>query len=159
MYTERSYTILSPDLKYIPFFNFLYGHLTGNDCEVQEATQSLREWSLDSVGYSYRNSERTDLRSESGYVPYMGGTKTVSERNLVSSWGARTKLQYDGGRGGRAVTPPVGWLEDYWMGRYFGMIEAPGTTDPALLGIEGDSNQPPKAAAYDGPPRPDVSFR
>ncbi|MFP6598299.1 MAG: hypothetical protein VCC01_12640 [Candidatus Hydrogenedentota bacterium] len=143
----------------IPFFNFLYGHLTGNDCEVQEATQSLREWSLDSVGYSYRNSERTDLRSESGYVPYMGGTKAVSERNLVSSWGARTKLQYDGGRGGRAVTPPVGWLEDYWMGRYFGMIEAPGTTDPALLGIEGDSNQPPKAATYDGPPRPDVSFR
>lgn len=153
---ERHYEVMR--MQKIPFFNFLYGHLSGNDCEVAESTQSLREWSLDSVGYSYRNSHRTDLHPEDGYVPYMGGSKGLSPRNMISDWGARTALRYDGGGGGRAVTPPVGWLEDYWMGRYYGMIEAPKTTDPSLLTVGKKSDQAPKAAPYDGPPRPDVPF-
>jgi hypothetical protein len=142
----------------IPFFNFLYGHLTENDCEVAEVTQSLREWSLNSVQNSYKNSQRSDLKVEAGYVPYMTTTKALSPRNMVSSWGARSAFYYDSGRGGRTLTPPIGWLEDYWMGRYFGMIEAPETTNSGLLTVTGHSGEPSKAAAYDGPPRPDCSF-
>lgn len=153
---ERHWEVMR--MQKLAFYNFLYGHLTGNDCEVAEATQALREWSLDSVGHSYRNSHRSDLQPEDGYVPYMGITKAMSPRNLVSSWGARTALKYDDNGGGNVVTPPVGWLEDYWMGRYYGMIEAPAATDPALLSVGPKSDQAPKAVAYDGPSRPDKPF-
>jgi hypothetical protein len=138
----------------LPFFNFMYGGLTGNDCEAQEAVQHLREWSLDTVSHSFRNSHRADLATEPGYTPYMGGTRAVSPREQDCSWGSRPAIEYDGGRGGRTITPPVGWLEDYWMGRFYGMIAAPVDdepprveTPPCAIGLTG-------AAAYDGPPRP-----
>ena len=64
----------------IPFFNFSYGGLTGNDCEAEQAVQHLREWSLDTVSHSFRNSHRADLATEPGYTPYMGGTRAISPR-------------------------------------------------------------------------------
>jgi len=60
----------------------------------------------------------------------------------------------DGGSGGRGATPPIGWLEDYWMGRYYGFIEAPSTKDPKLLRPDGLPKLPKVAAPYAGPPRP-----
>lgn len=142
----------------IPFFNFIYGGLTGNDCEAPEAVQHLREWSLDTVSHSFRNSHRADLAVELGYTPYMGGTRAISPRELDCSWGSRSAIHYDGGDGGRGVTPPVGWLEDYWMGRYYGMIAAPTVTDPAFVSVESATSsrdsKPLGAAPYNGPARP-----
>jgi len=138
----------------VPFFNFAYGALTGNDCEAVEAVQHLRAWSLDTIGHSYQNSHRSDLAPETGYTPYMGGTHAISPRETACSWGSRSALPYDGGRGGRSVTPPVGWLENYWMGRYFGMIQAPTVTDRELLPDTPQGKQPRGATPYDGPPRP-----
>jgi hypothetical protein len=140
----------------IPFFNFVYGGLTGNDCEAEQAVQHLRDWSLDTVSHSYRNSHRDDLATEPGYTPYMGGTRAISPRELACTWGSRSAIEYDGGNGGRIVTPPVGWLEDYWMGRYYGMIAAPTTDDPTLLSVTVVDNKPKGAAPYDGPPRPEM---
>ncbi len=53
----------------IPFFNFIYGGLTGNDCEGDEAVQHLRDWSLDTISHRYRNSHRTDLALNLGIHP------------------------------------------------------------------------------------------
>ena len=78
----------------------------------------------------------------------------MSPRETQAMWGSRSALGYDGGSGGRTVTPPIGWLEDYWMGRYFGMIKAPETTDARLTSLE---QRPPVqrgAKPYAGPPRP-----
>jgi hypothetical protein len=138
----------------IPFFNFSYGGLTGNDCEAAEAVKHLREWSLDTVSHSYHNSHRADLAVESGYTPYAGGTKAISPRELSCSWGSRPSIEYDGGRGGRTITPPVGWLEDYWMGRYYGMIAAPAKGGAAKTEIAAITFQPTGAPQYSGPPRP-----
>ncbi len=138
----------------IPWFNFMYGGLTGNDCEAEQAVQHLREWSLDTVSHSYRNSHRADLATEPGYTPYMGGTRAISPRELACTWGSRSAIEYDGGRGGRTATPPVGWLEDYWMGRYYGMIEAPTAKDAKLLEVPANAIEPWGAAPYDGPKRP-----
>ncbi len=149
---ERSWEVMR--MQKIPFFNFVYGALTGNDCEVEQAARSLREWSLDTISDSYRNSHRADLAPEPGYVPYSGGTRAISPRETASAWGSRSSIVYDGGRGGRGITPAVGWLEDYWMGRYHGMIDAPKTTDPALLTVTGKSGEAPKAKPYSGPARP-----
>jgi hypothetical protein len=141
-------------MEHVPWFNFIYGAATGNDCEVEPAVKHLREWSLDLRNYSYENSHRADLAPERGYVPYEGGTRAMSPRETEAKDGSRSALQYDGGSGGHAVTVPSGWLEDYWMGRYHGFIQAPTTKDPALLTVAHGANPQPGAAKYDGPPRP-----
>jgi hypothetical protein len=138
----------------IPFFNFIYGGLTGNDCEAAQAVLHLREWSLDTVSHSYQNSHRSDLATEPGYTPYMGGTRAISPRELACTWGSRSAIQYDGGNSGRTATPPVSWLEDYWMGRYYGMVAPPTTAEPALIDVPPNSVRPWGAAPYSGPPRP-----
>lgn len=145
---ERSWEVQR--MQQVPFFNFVYGSLTGNDCEVPQAVRHLREWSLDLVNHSYRNSHRTDLAPQRGYVPYAGGTRAISPRESTAMWESRSALEYDGGENGHGMTPPVGWLEDYWMGRYYGFIEKPEA--------EGRTTAPTRpskgAAAYQGPPRP-----
>ena len=64
-------------------------------------------------------------------------------------------MEMKGGHGGRVVVDPSGWLDAYWMGRYFGMILAPETSDPALLTVP-DLPGGQGAAPYEGPPMPDV---
>lgn len=154
---ERSWEVMR--MQHVPFFNYIYGALTGNDCEEERAAQHLREWSLDTVNHSYANSHRSDLATEPGYVVYCGGTRAMSPRETEAKGGSRNALNYDGGRGGRTVTPPLGWLEDYWMGRYYGFIEAPVATGPALTTIEAGPVRQLGAAPYAGPPRPAVLTR
>jgi hypothetical protein len=139
----------------IPFFNYLYGGLTGNDCDAAAAADHLRQWSLDTVSSSYHNSHRMDLAAEPGYTNFMVATRAISPREQAAMWGSRSAIHYNGGSGGRVVCPPVSWLEDYWMGRYYGMIKPPTTTDPALLTVAEGNATPQGAAPYAGPPRPD----
>ncbi len=149
---ERSWEVLR--MQQLPFFNFTYGALTGNDCEAPQAVQHLREWSLDLVNHNYRNSHRSDLAPQRGYLPYGGGTRAISPRESESKWGSRSALQYDGGENSQGVTPPIGWLEDYWMGRYYGFIEAPKTNDPEANSLPARAMKPHGAAPYSGPARP-----
>jgi hypothetical protein len=92
--------------------------------------------------------------AQRGYVPYSGGTRFISPRELEASWGARSPTQYDGGESGRGVTPPTCWLEDYWMGRYYGFIEPPRTQDVELITVQPRVPARKGATPYDGPPRP-----
>jgi hypothetical protein len=149
---ERHWEVMR--MQKLPYFNFTYGALTGNNCEEQIAVRHLREWPLDCVNYSYHNSHRRDLAPEPGYVPYGGGTRAISPRETTAMWGSRSAIRYDGGSGGRGVTPPIGWLEDYWMGRYYGFIEAPSVKDKELTTVPANSGEQHGAKPYDGPPRP-----
>jgi len=149
---ERHWEVMR--MQHVPFFNFVYGALTGNDCEVPQAVQHLREWSLDLVSHSYRNSHRHDLAPQPGYLPYMGGTRAISPRESEPEWGSRSALGHDGGSGGHVMTPPIGWLEDYWMGRYYGFIEAPTAQDSEMRSIQPRAAGRRGALPYDGPPRP-----
>lgn len=140
----------------VPFFNFMYGALTGNDCEVKPAVEHLRAWSLDTVNHDFRNMHRDDLRyPEPGYVAYGGGTRGLSPRESTSMWESRSAIVYNGGDGGRGITPAVGWIEDYWMGRYYGFIKEPETTDRDLLKAHIDAESLEAAAPYTGPKRPE----
>lgn len=149
---ERHWEVMR--MQQIPFFNFIYGALTGNDCEAPQAVQHLREWSLDLVNHSYHNSHRSDLAPRPGYVPYAGGTRAISPRESCAKWGSRSALEYDGGDGGHSVTPPIGWLEDYWMGRYYGFIEPPKAQNAELITVKPRSLARKVAAPYAGPARP-----
>lgn len=149
---ERFYEIKR--MEHIPWFNFTYGAYTGNDCEIEQCVKHLRAWTLDCVEHNYRNSHRDDLFVEDGYTSYEGGLKAISPRESAVMRGSRRAINLDGGVGGRRVMEPVGFLRDYWMGRYHGFIEAPTTTDKSLLTVE-PRNQQFGAAPYEGPGRPE----
>lgn len=149
---ERSWEVLR--MQHLPFFNFSYGALTGNPCEADRAVQHLRDWPLDCVNYGFRNSDRRDLVTEPGYSAYSAEPRAISPREQEASWGTRPAIQYNGGGNGKGATPPIGWLEDYWMGRYYGFIAAPTTTDPVALTPPALTGGPYGAKPYDGPPRP-----
>lgn len=149
---ERTWEILR--MQQVPFYNFSYGGLTGNDCEAPEAVQHLREWSLDLVNHDYHNSHRSDLATARGYTPYSGGARAFSPRELEAKWGARVSIQPDGGEHSHGVTPPTGWLLDYWMGRYYGFIKAPTTENPEATTLAPRDTKRHSALPYVGPPRP-----
>ena len=112
---ERHWEVMR--MQKIPFFNFIYGGLTGNDCEAEQAVQHLREWSLDTVSHSFQNSHRSDLATEPGYTPYMGGTRAISPREQSCTWGSRSAIQYDGGNSGALPRRrSAGWKIIGWEG-------------------------------------------
>lgn len=149
---ERFYEIKR--MEHIPWFNFTYGAHTGNDCEIDQCVKHLRAWTLDCVEHNYRNSHRDDLYVEAGYTSYEGGLKAISPRELSVSRGSRRAINLDGGVSGRRVMEPVGFLRDYWMGRYYGFIKAPTVTDEGLIDVK-PRGKHFGAEPYDGPGRPE----
>ncbi len=134
------------------WFNFTYGALTGNDCETDKAVASLKLWPLSCFDYRYTNSHRADLQVPEGYKNYVNDWKPMSPREYGVHWLDSNPKKLDGG-GGHGINDPSGWLESYWMGRYFGMIKAPETQDKKLLSVE-KRNLQLGAKPYSGHPRP-----
>ncbi|WP_073094914.1 hypothetical protein [Cyclobacterium lianum] len=150
---ERTFEIKR--MEKIPWFNFTYAAMTGNDADLDAAVQHLREWTLDCTEHNYRNSHRDDLFVEEGYTSYEGGLKAISPRESAVTRGARRAIVLDGGRNSKRIMEPVGFIRDYWMGRHYGLILAPDTEDPELLEVKKGSGENPGAAPYEGPDRPD----
>jgi hypothetical protein len=105
----RSWELLRP--RHDPWFNFIYGAVTGYDCEAPQAAATLRAKPLD----------------------------------LAS---------YDGKGEPRGAHMPHQWLEAYWMGRYYGMIDAPKTSDRAATTLGPSTPKPHGGAHFGGPKRP-----
>ncbi len=138
------------------WFNYIYGALTGFECQNEEAVQHLRDYPLDCTNYSFTNSHRHDLQVPEGYKNYVTDTKAMGPREQgIRRWD-RDPLELDGGGGGW-ILDPSSYLDAYWMGRYYGMILPPETEDPELLTVE-KRNESFGAKPYEGPPRPDLGF-
>jgi hypothetical protein len=150
---ERTWEIKR--MEQIPWFNFVYGAMTGNEAELEESARHLREWVLDCTDYSYKNSHRDDLFVEPGYISYEGGKKRISPREMSVKRAQRSAIALDGAAGGRRVTEPTGYIRDYWMGRYYGFIAAPETGDPELISVERRGIRA-GASPYNGPERPEL---
>jgi hypothetical protein len=149
---ERSHEVVRVERN--PWFNHLYGALTGNEAEPVHSVEHLRGWPLDLRVWSYQNSHRSDLRTPPGYVALKGGTRTFPPRETEPLRWDRWLMQADGGAGGNDVVEPGAWLLAYWMGRYHGFIGAPTVTDPGLLTVERTENRELGAKPYEGPMRP-----
>ncbi len=137
----------------LPWFNFIYGALTGNDAELDRAGTHLRDWPLDLRKHSYHNSHRDDLQTPQGYRMYSERPKSLSPRETEPNRWDGNFMRLDGGSGGNVVADCGGWLDAYWMGRYFGMISAPQTSDPALTTVP-NRGLHVGAKPYSGPARP-----
>jgi hypothetical protein len=107
------------------------------------------------TAYSYDTTDRRDLDTPRGYLPYAGVTRPFSPRERGGVRWTDNSGEMKGGSDGKEVTDPSGWLDAYWMGRYYGFILPPDTTDAALISVP-RRDLHLGAAPYDGPPMPDV---
>jgi hypothetical protein len=144
---ERTWEVKRMD--HNPWFNFSYGAITGNECELEQSVKYLREYKLDRREYNFSNSDRDDLFPESGYVSYEGAKRAFSPRESL----APTEL--DGGSNGNIVREPTAFLRDYWMARYHGFILAPEVKEPEWITVSPSGKRIQGAKPYDGPQRPD----
>ncbi|MBI4559544.1 MAG: hypothetical protein HY706_18310 [Candidatus Hydrogenedentes bacterium] len=148
---ERSWEVKR--IEGVPWFNLIYGALTGNDCELPRAVAHLREWPLDLRRHSYTNSHRDDLFPPKGYRMYSERPKPLSPRETEPNRWDGDFMQLDATGGGAVIADPSGWLDAYWMGRYYGMITEPKTSDQSVTTVPKRGEQL-GAKPYAGPPRP-----
>jgi hypothetical protein len=108
-------------------YNFGYGALTGNPCDVESGIENLRDWPWDLVEWTVRNSHRADVTIKQ----HQGGggrNKQEIDRVLPASerpvdrWNTDT-WNPDGGSNGAAEQCGSAWLLAYWMGVYHGYID------------------------------------
>ncbi len=131
-----------------PFFNIVYGALTENCCDIENAAKSLSEMNLDLVRWPIFNSYRKDIvwdteQEAMGIPPQLKHPVEYSSRVLVHYDGnpfvcdsgaeefinINTKvvnrtstLPGTAGANGTRVMMPYIYLLPYWMGRYYGLI-------------------------------------
>jgi hypothetical protein len=151
---ERSWEIKR--IEAAPWFNFIYGAITGNDCELDRAVDHLRGWPLDLRRLTFTNSHRADLHTPKGYHMYAERPRPLNPRETEPNRWDGDFMRLDFSLGGKVVADPGGWLDAYWMGRYYGMITPPQTKDKALTTVPERGLQL-GAKPYAGPPRPPLA--
>ncbi len=132
-----------------PMFNMVYGSLTNNNCDVENAAKSLSEMNLDLVCWPVYNSYRKDIvwdteQEAMGIPPQLkypveysarafcnydgnqfvcdsGAEEFVYINNKVVNRTSTLPGSGDGARGMRAVMP-YNFLLPYWMGRFHGLL-------------------------------------
>jgi hypothetical protein len=107
-------------MKY-PFWNFIYGAVTGKPCDAEVSKEHLARHPLNLVRWNIRNSVRSDFKRdpenpELALVPF-----PAEERTIENSDGCFFRI--DGGSNGIVAQDGTIWLLPYWMGRHHGLIE------------------------------------
>ena len=130
-----------------PFFNIVYGVLTNNNCDIENAAKSLSEMNLDLVRWPVYNSYRKDIvwdtEQEAMGIPaqlkypveyssrvlvHYDGNSFVCDAgaeefvNINSKKVNRTSTLPGTGANGMAAMMPYIYLLPYWMGRYYGLL-------------------------------------
>jgi len=112
--------------EYSPFYGFVYGGVVGRDFGFQGCVEFLRDTPLDIVQWTVDNTRREDIklvRRPELEVLQTDRLLTASERGIIR-WDENPWRTIQGDDG-RTESSGVFWLLPYWMGRYYGFIEAP----------------------------------
>jgi hypothetical protein len=105
-----------------PLWNFIYAATGAKEFDLAESIWSLKEFPLDTVSWTVRNSGRGDVELLASNFRHQS-TKTVlppDERPMSKYNGNVFRL--DGGDDGREEFSGDIYLLPYWMGRYLGII-------------------------------------
>lgn len=131
-----------------PMFNIIYGALTDNYCDIENAARSLSEMNLDLIRWPVYNSHRKDIvwddeQEAMGCPPQLKYPLEYSARvlvhydgnQLVCDSGAEkfidintktvnrtSTLPGTAGANGKLAMQPYIYLLPYWMGRYYGLL-------------------------------------
>ncbi|MDE2125013.1 MAG: hypothetical protein KGJ62_00290 [Armatimonadetes bacterium] len=121
---NRSWKSARPERS--PFFNFVYGSVTGAPCDVPQAVQSLEDWPWELMNWQCTNTQRADVGFRS--VNIDADTKVETTRVLpyservIMQWNGNPYEPNGGSVNGNAEDDGSAWLLPYWMGRYYGFI-------------------------------------
>lgn len=121
---DRSWRIERPEAS--PFFNFVFGAVTGRPCDVEASVATLQEWPWELVEWQMRATHRHDVevrvrRGEGRASSQLNRVLPPSERRVMR-WNGNP-YQADGGSpNGASEEDGAAWLLPYWMGRYHGFI-------------------------------------
>ena len=107
-----------------PLWNIMYGALTGEHCDLENAVRSLEELPLDLIHHKVVNSVRPEIVWDSGQELF-GGVRQLKEplpydEKPMNKYD-NTPFLADRGDGLRAEDGTV-FLLPYWYARYYGMI-------------------------------------
>ena len=120
---ERNWQYERPEK--CPLWNFIYGALTENPCDVEASIETLRSIPMDLICWSVRNSHRSDIEidTQAGRHDEVQSVKVLppDERRMMR-WNGNP-FQLDSNRGGMEEDDGTFFLLPYWMGRYYGFIE------------------------------------
>ena len=108
-----------------PWWNYIYGAVTGNACDAGEAARTLREIPLDLIDWPIRNSHRLDVRldAERGRKGELQSIGVLPYDELPAlKWNANP-YALDGGGSATREDDGTYFLLPYWMGRYYGYLE------------------------------------
>lgn len=104
-------------------WNFIYADTGAEEFDLAESIWSLREFPLDMISWTVRNSDRQDLQflEPNFRQQTMQNVLPPDERPMSKYNGNAFRL--DGGNGGRREFSGDIYLLPYWMGRYLGLIQ------------------------------------
>lgn len=106
------------------FYNFAYGAMTGNPCDIEGALADLREWPWDLVDWTVDNSRRHDVqvRREEGIDDPVQLDRVVSPaERFLKRWNGNP-YKAVGGTDGAVEHDGSTWLIAYWLGVYHGYV-------------------------------------
>jgi hypothetical protein len=119
---ERSWQYERPE--HCPLWNFIYGALTGNHCDAEEAVLTLEQIPMDLITWTMRNSHRTDIRHSAGPGRFEEPQSMIAipaDERPVMKWNGNP-YRLDGGNDGRSKDDGTFYLIAYWLGRYHGLV-------------------------------------
>lgn len=122
---ERSWSTIRPERS--PFYNVIYGAVTGNPCDADAAVESLKRWPWDLRDWTVRNSHRDDyeLRSHRDRFDRLQSRAVLRPDERPGLMWNRNPYRLDGGREGRTEYDAAPFLLPYWLGRHHGVVPAP----------------------------------
>jgi hypothetical protein len=122
-----------------PFFNYTYALLGEEDFHNDESVAFLRDQPLDLVHWLVDSSRRDDLNLQRSpmLVPLQTDRMLPPSERGVMRWDKQPWEVISGDfadPAGHRESSGVFWLLPYWMGRYYGYIEAPKVIERSALG-------------------------
>jgi len=107
----------------LPLWNFMYADTGAEEFDLAESIWSLREFPLDMISWTVRNSDRQDLQFlEANFREQTTQDVLPPDERPMSKYNGNA-FRLDGGSGGRREFSGDIYLLPYWMGRYLGLIQ------------------------------------
>jgi len=105
-----------------PLWNLIYAVTGADDCDLQESIWSLKEFPLDTIGWSVRNSHRKDIEFlEPGFRHQSTRNVLPPDERPMSKYNGNA-FHLDGGEDGHNEYSGDIYLLPYWLGRYLKLI-------------------------------------
>ncbi len=97
------------------------------DFDLEAAVWYLREYPMDLITWEVKNSQRKDIEKQTPGFRRQSTVEVLPPDELKISRHNANRFTLDGGNDGRSEYSAGDiWLLPYWMGRYLGLISAPG---------------------------------